>query len=63
MQNHYTTPPRACRTPQARRTMPLRAAAMTVVRQLYDRARELGLDATGYALLNPFRKGGPQGLE
>ena len=36
--------------------MPLRAAAMTVVRQLYDRARELGLDAAAYALLNPFRK-------
>ena len=41
--------------------MPLRAAAMTVVRQLYDRARELELDATGYALLNnPFRKDGPR---
>ena len=41
--------------------MPLRAAAMTVVRQLYDRARELGLDATAYGLLNnPFRKDGPR---
>ena len=43
--------------------MPLRAAAMTVVRQLYDSARKLGLDATAYGLLNnPFRKDWPQGL-
>ena len=42
--------------------MPLRTAAMMVVRKLYDRASELGLDAAAYALLNPFRKGGPQGL-
>ena len=43
--------------------MPLRAAAMTLVRQLYDSARELELDATGYGLMNnPFRKDWPQGL-
>ena len=43
--------------------MPLRAAAMTLVRQLYDSARELELDATGYGMMNnPFRKDWPQGL-